>query len=156
MEGSRTMCVEVQGLVTESGAGPARRTAQSLDSSRLALIIAVLQERGRIVLAGKDVFASVAGNVRVSESSADLGVALALSSAWYDHPLTSDTVVIGEIGLGGEIRQTAQTPRRLAEAHRLGFRRAIVPTSTPEVPGMRLVRVGTLADALDAEFVFDG
>jgi DNA repair protein RadA/Sms len=154
MEGSRTMCVEVQGLVTESGAGPARRTTQSLDGSRLALIVAVLQERGRVVLAGKDVFASVAGNVRVGESSADLGIALALSSSWYDHPLTPDTVVVGEIGLGGEVRQAAQTPRRLAEARRLGFRRAIVSTSTPDVAGMRLVRVATLADALDAEFSF--
>jgi DNA repair protein RadA/Sms len=96
------------------------------------------------------VYASVAGGVRVSEPAADLAVALAIAGARNDCAVDADAIVIGEIGLGGEIRQVPQAPRRLTEALRLGFCHAIVPVSTPDVRGMTLRRVGDLREALVA------
>jgi DNA repair protein RadA/Sms len=150
MEGVRPLCVEMQALVAPTGAPLPRRVAQSFDSGRLAMLIAVMQQRSHIDLVKHDVYASVAGGVRVSEPGADLAIALAIASARSDRPIAPDTVVIGEVGLGGEVRQVPQGPRRLQEALRLGFRRAVVPVSTPDVPGMLLARVSTLSEALVA------
>ena len=145
MEGTRPLCVEVQALVAPTGAPIPRRVAQAFEGNRLAMLVAVLQQRAGIALADHDVYASVAGGVRVAEPGADLAVALAIAGARDDCAVDADTVVVGELGLGGEVRQVPQTPRRLAEALRLGFRRAIVPASTPDVRGMTLRRVGDLA-----------
>jgi DNA repair protein RadA/Sms len=150
MEGVRPLCVEMQALVAPTGAPLPRRVAQSFDGGRLAMLIAVMQQRSRIDLLKQDVYASVAGGVRVSEPGADLAIALAIASARSDRPIAPDTVVIGEVGLGGEVRQVPQGPRRLQEALRLGFRRAVVPVSTPDVPGMLLARASTLSEALVA------
>ncbi|HWS47422.1 MAG TPA: DNA repair protein RadA [Acidimicrobiia bacterium] len=150
LEGTRPICVEVQSLVTQTGAPMPRRVAQAFDSGRLAMLVAVLQRRARVGLGDHDVYASVAGGVKVTEPGADLAVALAIAGARGDRPVDADTVVIGELGLGGEVRQVPQAPRRLSEAARLGFRRAIVPASTPDVSGMALVRVGTVLEALVA------
>ena len=101
-------------------------------------------------LAGEDVFASVAGGVRVVEPAADLALGLALASAVSGRALPPDLVACGEVGLGGEVRQVAQLPRRLAEAARLGFGRAVVPASGPGGPGgMETIRVSTLAEAVE-------
>src|SRR3954469_25500594 len=127
MEGTRPLCVEVQALVAPTGAPIPRRIAQAFEGNRLSMLVAVLQQRAGIALANHDVYASVAGGVRVAEPAADLAVALAIAGARHEHAVDSDTIVIGEIGLGGEIRQVPQAPRRLAEALRLGFRRAVVP-----------------------------
>jgi DNA repair protein RadA/Sms len=110
----------------------------------------VLQQRAGIGLASHDVYASVAGGVRVNEPAADLAVAIAIAGARNDYAVDGNTIVIGEIGLGGEIRQVPQGPRRLTEALRLGFHTAIVPTSTPDVRGMTLRRVADLGEALIA------
>ena len=151
MEGVRPLCVEMQALVAPTAAPLPRRVAQSFDSGRLAMLIAVMQQRSRVDLIKQDVYASVAGGVRVSEPGADLAIALAIASARGDRPIAPDTVVIGEVGLGGEVRQVPQGPRRLQEALRLGFRRAVVPVSTPDVTGMLLAsRVSTLSEALVA------
>jgi DNA repair protein RadA/Sms len=150
MEGTRPLCVEVQSLVVPTGAPIPRRVAQAFEGNRLSMLVAVLQQRAGVALANQDVYASVAGGVRVSEPAADLAVALAIAGARNDCAVDADTIVIGEIGLGGEIRQVPQAPRRLAEARRLGFRRAIVPVSTPDVRGMTLRRVGDLREALVA------
>jgi DNA repair protein RadA/Sms len=150
MEGSRPLCVEVQALVSETPAPIPRRVAQSVDSSRLAMLLAVLAERAQVGLAKCDVYASVAGGVRVAEPGADLALAVAIAGARSGATVEADTVVIGELGLGGEVRQVPHSPRRLGEALRLGFRRAIVPCSTPDVPGMSLVRVSDLEEALVA------
>jgi DNA repair protein RadA/Sms len=150
MEGTRPLCVEVQSLVVPTGAPIPRRVAQALEGNRLSMLVAVLQQRAGVGLANQDVYASVAGGVRVSEPAADLAVALAIAGARNDCAVDANTIVIGEIGLGGEIRQVPQVPRRLAEALRLGFRRAIVPVSTPDVRGMTLRRVGDLREALVA------
>jgi DNA repair protein RadA/Sms len=150
MEGTRPLCVEVQALVAPTNAPIPRRVAQAFDGSRLSLLVAVLQQRAGVRLGGHEVFASVAGGVRVAEPGADLALAVAIASARADCAVDANVVVMGEVGLGGEVRQVPQAPRRLHEARRLGFTRAIVPASTPDVPGMRLVRVGDLGEALVA------
>jgi DNA repair protein RadA/Sms len=152
IEGSRSVCVEMQALVIETSYPAPRRVAQGFENTRLAMLVAILEQHGGagFSLGKHDVYASGAGNVRVSEPGADLATALAIAGAHRKDVLDADTVVIGELGLGGEVRQVPQAPRRLAEAQRLGFMRAIVPASTPDVPGMTTVRVGTLSEALVA------
>lgn len=148
LEGARPLLVEVQALVSCAQAPPPRRSVQGLDAKRLDLVLAVLQVRGGVPVGGADVYASVAGGIRVLDAGADLAVALAVAGARAGVPIPADVVAVGEVGLGGEIRQAPQTPRRLAEAARLGFRWAVVPTSVPEVSGIDLVRVATLTEAL--------
>jgi DNA repair protein RadA/Sms len=122
---------------------------QGLPAGRLALLLAVVEQRLSMSLSKEDVFASVVGGVRVSEPAIDLALGLALGSAATGVPVPEGTVAFGEVGLGGEVRQVGQTARRLAECDRLGFRRAIVAASSPDGPaGMELVRVKTLAEAL--------
>lgn len=150
LEGARPLLVEVQALVAPTPAPLPRRSAQGLDASRLALLLAVLERRGSLSLAGCDVYASVAGGVRVGEAGADLAVVLAVASARVGVPVDARTVALGEVGLGGELRQVAQHPRRIAEAARLGFARAIVPVSSADAGGLELVRVADVGAALSA------
>jgi DNA repair protein RadA/Sms len=150
IEGSRPMCVEVQALVAKSGAQYPRRVTQAIDGTRLATLLAVLEQHAGVEVAGHDVYASIAGGARVAEPGVDLAVALAVAGAQLGRPTDPETVVIGELGLGGEVRQVPQASRRLGEAQRLGFRAAIVPRSTPDVRGMTLLRVADLKEALDA------
>jgi DNA repair protein RadA/Sms len=148
LDGVRPMLVEVQALVVPSQAP--RRSAQGLDAARLPLLLAVLERHGHVEIAGADVFASVAGGVRVPGASADLAVALAVASAVTGRAVPAETVAIGEIGLGGEVRQVPHATRRLREAARLGFTRALAPPSTPAVTGVDVLPVGDLAEALAA------
>jgi len=150
LEGARPMLVELQSLVAATHSPMPRRSAQGLDSARFALLLAVLERRAELKLNGRDVYASVAGGVRVSEAGADLAIALAVASAHADIPVPPTTVVLGELGLGGEVRQVPHTARRLTEAARLGFTRAIVPQSSPDVPGVHAVRVRDVREALAA------
>ena len=118
----------------------------------MALLLAVLERRARIKVSQQDVYVSSVGGVRLPEPGVDLAIALAIASATTDRPLPSDLVVMGEVGLGGEVRQVAHAPRRLAEAARMGFKRALVPASCPdperEAGSIRLERVRTVAEAL--------
>jgi DNA repair protein RadA/Sms len=153
IQGRRALLVEVQALVTSasysSTTGP-RRQAQGVDGGRLAMLLAVLDARAGLSLRSSDVFVSVVGGVRVVEPAADLAVVVALASAARKRPPPPDLVAFGEVGLGGEVRQVPDAPRRLAEAARLGFRYGLVPTSCPDGPaGMRLLRVGELSDAAE-------
>ncbi|HVL92696.1 MAG TPA: DNA repair protein RadA [Acidimicrobiales bacterium] len=149
MEGHRPLVVELQALVNPTDLPMPRRSAQGLDPGRLALVVAVLARRAGVSLARCDVYASVVGGVRVADTAADLAMALALASAASGLAVPSDTVALAEIGLGGELRQVGHTPRRLAEAARLGFKRAVVAPSSPDGPaGLTLVRAPTLGDAL--------
>ncbi|MGH9085689.1 MAG: DNA repair protein RadA [Acidimicrobiales bacterium] len=150
LDGHRPLLVEVQALVARSSLPTPRRSAQGLDAGRLALVLAVLGERVRATFDGADVHTVVAGGVKVTEPGADLALALALVSARTGTPLPDDLVACGEVGLGGELRQVHQTARRLAEAARLGFRRAIVPASAPaRAEGIDVLRAGTLVEAVD-------
>lgn len=147
LDGARPLLVEVQALVAPA-AGPPRRFADGFDATRLTLLLAVLEARGDDPFGSADVYVNVVGGVRVSDPGLDLAVALAVASAHADRSLDADTVVVGEIGLGGEIRQVAGAGRRLAEAARLGFRRVIGPPSLPATPGLTAVPTPTLRDAL--------
>ena len=145
IEGHRPLLVEVQALVTPTNAVQPRRGAQGLDHGRLTLLLAVLGG-----FAQADVHVSAVGGVKIVEPGADLAIALALVSSLRSTPMRPDLVACGEIGLGGELRQVAQTPRRLAEAARLGFTKAIVPASSPEVRSpITLVRARTLREAIE-------
>ncbi len=150
LEGQRPLLVELQALTNPvSGGAPPRRSAQGVDSGRLALLLAVLERRARVSLAGHEVYASVVGGVKLSEPGADLGMCLALVSAVANKPLPADLVVVGEVGLAGEVRQVAQVGRRLTEAARLGFTRAIVPASaSAKVQGIRVDTAATINEAL--------
>jgi DNA repair protein RadA/Sms len=147
LEGRRPLVTEVQALVAPTAAPMPRRTAQGLDPGRLAILVAVLERRARVVLSGQDVFAATAGGVRVSEPAADLATCLALASAARDWEVPSDLVAFGEVGLGGEVRQVPQLPRRLAEAARLGFRRALVPAGQ-DAGGLPTIEVDSVSHAL--------
>ena len=147
LEGRRPLVTEVQALVAPTAAPMPRRTAQGLDPGRLAILVAVLERRARVALSGQDVFAATAGGVRISEPSADLATCLALASAARDWEVPSDLVVFGEVGLGGEVRPVPQLPRRLAEASRLGFRRALVPAGQ-DAGGLATIEVDSVSHAL--------
>lgn len=152
LEGQRPLLVEVQALTnTSSAGGSPRRSAQGVDPGRLAMLLAVLERRARVSTAGMEVYVSAVGGVKLSEPGADLALSLAICSAIANQPIPPDLAVFGEVGLAGEIRQVSHAKRRLTEAARLGFRRAIVPANSPSgVEGMSLVRVATLAQALAA------
>ncbi|MCO5994443.1 DNA repair protein RadA [Actinoallomurus rhizosphaericola] len=127
LEGRRPLVAEVQALVAPSPLANPRRMTSGLDSARIAMMLAVLQRRCRIKLHDRDVYAATVGGVRLSEPSVDLAVALAVTGAANDSALPSDLVAFGEVGLAGEVRGVQAAKRRLAEASRLGYRRAIVP-----------------------------
>ncbi|MGE0877833.1 MAG: DNA repair protein RadA [Acidimicrobiia bacterium] len=148
LEGQRPILAEVQGLVVASPMNQPRRSTSGLDNQRLAMLIAVLDKRTGVRLAQHDVYVSTVGGARLIEPGTDLAVALALVSSASGAPVGDDIVVCGEVGLGGELRQVGQTPRRLAEAARLGFRRAIVPPSVPDCAGIEVIRTARLAQAI--------
>lgn len=150
VEGNRPLLVEVQALVTEVRSGDCRRSAQGVDGGRLSLLTAILDQRAGLGLVGRDVFVLAVGGVKLSEPGADLAIALALASALAGWPVRDDLLACGEVGLGGELRSVPRLEQRLAEARRLGFRRAVVPRSAPVgPPGMDLVRVSTLSEAVE-------
>jgi DNA repair protein RadA/Sms len=149
LEGNKVLLVEVQALVATSSMATPRRSAEGCSPGRLALMLAVLERRCGVDLSSNDVFAAVAGGIRVREPAADLALGLALASAASGQPFGDDLVACAEVGLAGELRQPRQPAKRLAEAAQLGFRRAIVPSSTPDLGhGLELVRVATLAEAI--------
>ncbi len=158
LEGSRPLLVEVQALTAPAGYGTPRRTASGLDPNRLALLIAVLGRRAGVGLAGHDVYANLAGGLTVDEPGLDLPLALALASSGRDRPVRVATVAVGEVGLLGELRAVSGLERRLREAARLGFGRAIVPApgrgqSLPAVAGIEVIEAATLREAIEAALV---
>ncbi len=150
LEGSRPFAVEVQALVSPTVFGMPRRTASGIDINRLHVLAAVLGRRSGLKLGSQDIFINVIGGLRIQERAADLAVSLAIASASSDIAIPTSVVALGEVGLGGELRQVPQLERRLQEAKQLGFTRAIVPASAKvKVPaGMTLDRCGSLNEAL--------
>ncbi len=148
LQGRRTLAVELQALVTPMGQAAAKRSAVGLDAGRLVMTLAVLVRHLGLPVQSMDVFASVAGGIRVTEPAADLAVALAVASAATGVALPATLAAVGELGLSGEVRQVTNLPRRLEETARLGFDRVVVPASSPDgPPGVELVRVGTVTQA---------
>jgi DNA repair protein RadA/Sms len=151
IEGRRPMLVEVQALVSATRSSCPKRVVQGIVPARLALLCAVLQQTGVVAAGDADVFVSTVGGIKVAEPATDLGVALAIVSAAYGVPISEGVVAFGEIGLGGEVRQSPSASRRLAEAARVGFTRAVVPVSTPQTTGtMNVVHVATVGEAVSA------
>jgi DNA repair protein RadA/Sms len=134
LEGRRPLVAEVQTLVCETNGEPPRRVVSGLDSARLGMMIAVLQRRARIGIGRHDVFAATVGGMRLAEPSVDLAVGLAIASALAEVSVPGDLVAIGEVGLAGEIRRVTGVQRRIAEAERMGFRRAIIPAGSGLLP----------------------
>jgi DNA repair protein RadA/Sms len=158
MEGTRPLLVEVQGLTSASNLGNPRRTPNGLDFNRLLLITAVLGRRLGINLSDQDVFVNIVGGLRVTEPAADLAVAAAIASSMRDIPVRADTVLIGEVGLSGELRWVGQMNARLNEAAKLGFKAAIVPRKVrrggePWPAGLQIIEARSLREALGLSLV---
>ncbi len=153
LNGTRTVLVEIQALVAPTGYGTPRRTALGIDSNRVALLAAVLEKKVGMEILACDLFVNVAGGLSLDDPAADLATVAALASSFRDRPLPPRTLVLGEVGLAGEVRAVSQPESRLVEAARLGFERAIVPAASArhaEVPvGIEVVGVSSVAEALD-------
>ncbi|RME90111.1 MAG: DNA repair protein RadA [Anaerolineae bacterium] len=154
MEGTRPLLVEVQGLTSPTQFGNARRTPNGVDFNRLLLTVAVLTRRLGMKLAEQDVFVNVVGGLQIDEPAADLAIAAAIVSSLRDTPVRADTVLIGEVGLAGELRMPGQMGMRLREAAKLGFKRAVVPKrlrrGEPWPEGIDVIEARSLRQALDA------
>jgi len=155
IDGQRPMLVEVQALTTKVGTGfTPRRSAQGIESSRLAMLLAVLERRTGTAFASLEVYVSVVGGVRLNDPGSDLGFCLALTSAAHDRPVTPQLAAIGEVGLGGEVRHVTHLERRVREAERMGFDRILVPANAKPLDGGRatLIRVASVAEAITHAF----
>lgn len=133
MEGTRPMLIEVQSLTTQSVFGFPKRTANGVDYNRLALLIAVLEKKAGLNLGSQDVYLNVAGGLKISEPSMDLGVVMSASSSFKNVPIPKDMVIMGEVGLTGEVRRINFIEKRLREAEKLGFKTCIIPESNKKV-----------------------
>jgi DNA repair protein RadA/Sms len=154
LEGTRPILVEIQSLVNTNQNSMVRRIANGIDVNRLHMILAVLEKRLAYKFGNSDIFVSVAGGIRVTEPAADLGLALSIVSNQNNRPLPDGLVVIGELGLTGEVRRVGQLERRLQEAVRHGLTRALIPAGTKagRPSGLEIVEVRTLAEAASAAF----
>jgi DNA repair protein RadA/Sms len=156
LSGTRTVLVEIQALVAPTGFGTPRRTALGLDGNRVALLAAVLEKKVGLDILGCDLFVNVAGGLTLDDPAADLACVAALASSFRDKPLDARSLVIGEVGLAGEVRAVTQGESRLAEASRLGFNRVILPAATArQLEGagkLAIVPVESVGEALEALF----
>jgi DNA repair protein RadA/Sms len=145
VHGTRALLVEIQALTATGFLGSAKRKTSGLDANRLAMLIAVLEKHGGLRLADQDVFTSAVGGLKIVEPAADLAICLAIAGAHYNRSLEAGAAVIGEVGLGGEVRRVHQLEQRVREAQRLGYRRVIVPKD--QASG-QLIGVRTMNEAL--------
>jgi DNA repair protein RadA/Sms len=150
MAGARCVLVEMQALTADGFPGSVKRKASGVDSNRLAMLIAVLEQHGGLRLADRDVFASAVGGMRVVEPGADLALAMAIAGAAMRRSLPQGTAVVGEVGLGGEVRTVAQLEARLRESRRLGCTRALTPAGADlNIEGLDLTPIRTIGEAMD-------
>jgi DNA repair protein RadA/Sms len=154
IEGTRPLLVEMQALCSRASYGAPQRVTTGFDRQRLALLLAVIEKRAGIDFSSLDVFVNVVGGVRISETSSDAAVVAALASSVFDQEIDTTSIFIGEIGLGGELRPIGQLERRLAEAARMGFRRAYLPVRSATTPGaaIELVAVNSVTELISAVF----
>ena len=152
LEGSRPLLVELQALVCASPLGMPRRTTIGVDHNRLALLVAVLEKKVGLNLAGQDIFLNVAGGVKLNEPAVDLGMVVAVASSHLDKVIDPQTLLLGEVGLAGEVRGITQPEMRVREAAKLGFTHCILPAGNlrqVKVKGMELIAVKSLEEALE-------
>lgn len=156
MEGTRPVLVEVQALLAPSSLATPRRMTSGLDSNRVAMILAVLEKRMGLQLQFQDTYVNAVGGVRIPEPAADLGIALAIASSFRDRPIGPLDLVLGEVGLTGEVRAVSRAESRINEAVKLGFRRVFLPKSNlpqdREPRDIQLIGVSSLAEALEKAF----
>ena len=150
LEGSRPLLVELQALVTASSYGVPRRTTIGVDHNRLALLVAVLEKKVGLHLAGQDIFLNAAGGVRLNEPAADLAMIMAVASSHLDKPIDPQTVVLGEVGLAGEVRAVTQPELRIAEAEKLGFSTCIIPSGSKKRLKKGAIKVEGISSVQDA------
>lgn len=158
-EGTRPLLVEVQALVSPTVYGTPRRTTLGVDSNRVAMLLAILEKKAGLDVAGADVFLNVAGGLRLDEPAVDLGVLISLASSHIDRSIDPETMVFGEVGLSGEVRAVNGAPSRVAEARQLGFRKVVMPKTNlarlerhEDEAEIMLIGVATIIEALDAIF----
>jgi DNA repair protein RadA/Sms len=153
MEGTRTVLVELQALVSPTTFGNPRRMATGIDHNRVSLLMAVLEKRVGLLLQNQDAYLNVAGGVRLDEPAVDLGIAICIASSFRDQPTNPTDVAIGEIGLTGEVRRVSRIEQRVLEAAKLGFKRVIIPQQNLggwNIPhGITVLGVSTVKEALD-------
>lgn len=153
MHGSRCVLVELQALTATGFVGSAKRKSSGLDSNRLAMLIAVLEQHGGLRLADRDVFASAVGGLKIIEPASDLALALAIAGAHYKRSLPPTTIAIGEVGLGGELRPATQLEQRLRESARLGYTHAFIPDpgkhKLPKIKGIELIPIRNVSQAIE-------
>ncbi len=154
MEGSRPILAEIQALVSAGGQGNSRKTSNGIDFNRALLLLAVLEKRGGLHLAGCDTYINVVAGLELEEPAADLATVLAIASSFRDKPIGDDLAAVGEVGLTGEIRSVTSLEQRLQEIARLGFKRVVIPASCKgelHMPaGMQVLRVKNIRDAINA------
>jgi DNA repair protein RadA/Sms len=156
MEGTRPILVELQALASSSSFGNPRRTILGIDHNRVALLVAVMEKKLGMHLMGHDIFINVAGGVKIDEPAIDMGIVAAVASSFLDRPVQQGTIILGEIGLTGEVRAISQIETRIAEARKMGFNRCVLPQSnlkrTIGKKGMELVGVNNVSEAMEALF----
>jgi len=156
IEGTRPILVELQALVSSSSLGTARRTTLGMDHNRVALLVAILEKKMGLQLAGQDIFLNVAGGVHLDEPAADLGALVAVASSFLDKPVDPHTLIVGEVGLAGEVRAIGHAEARVREGSKLGFKRCVLPESSrkqlPSLRGVELRGVASLNEAWEVLF----
>jgi len=156
MEGTRPILVELQALASSTSFGTARRTILGLDPNRVALLAAVMEKQLGMHLMGHDIFMNVAGGVKVIEPAVDMAIVAAIASSFLDKPVPDGTVVLGEVGLTGEVRAIGQVDIRLAEIKKMGFKRCLVPSGNfkriRDIEGIKIAGIKTVSEAVDMLF----
>jgi len=152
LEGSRSILVELQALVCQTNFNMPRRTSVGVDFNRVNLIMAVMEKRAGMNLWGYDAYVSIAGGMKINDPAIDLGIACAIASSMRNKPVDQDTMIIGEVGLAGEIRGVTNIMQRVKEADKLGFKQCIIPASNYDVAmekfGIKVIKVANIVEAL--------
>ncbi len=156
MEGTRPVLVEIQALASSTNLGTPRRTILGMDQNRVSLLVAVMEKKLGLHLMGHDIFMNVAGGVKINEPAVDLGIIGAIASSFLDQPVSDGTVVLGEVGLTGEVRAISQVETRAMEIKKMGFTTCVIPKSNLErmsyVKGLEMIGVKTVGEAIEALF----
>ncbi len=156
MEGTRPILLEIQGLTSSTNFATPRRTILGLDTNRVALLIAVMENKLGLNLAGLDVFMNVAGGVKVVETAVDVAIAAAIASSFLNKPVEQGVLLVGEIGLTGEVRAVSHIENRILEAEKMGFTSCILPDNSrsriKETMGIKLIGISTISDVMELLF----